>query len=1283
MKLRKLLSLALTLSLLVSVFPAVAYSEETENNAVERAESAVLDNLFLDKNATLENDGTYTIDLSAYATGTTISKTVTEGVPLDVVLVMDQSGSLVSNDKMLTGLKQSVNSFLEALRANGDEYGVDHRVAICGFASHSMQNNSGLIVDDYSYSNDTRDNAWTNTGIFVDGEFRDYGTVTYTKVTSVSISEIYTIKGKLGGSNVEEYAAVYYNSSYGAWYIISNGRLAADSGYYNINGQGIYLDDNEALLALYDVYTAKNSRNLLNNNDYAAAWEYISNGQGGINSYIETAVSHLSSNGATATFMGMKMARKMLENLPAETDGVDRKKIVIVFTDGEPGANGYAKGDAYAALAEADRIKADGTEIYTIGIYSAASANNVDTFMNYLSSNYADLTYTATPRTLDYEEYRVNPSASTNGYVGYSYSGDMYYYKGIDGQLYGLSTYFLKEGDHYCPVYIHYDVNNSKYYACYITDDGEYRIASPNEAKYYQLNTITPMSNDYYKYASDIDELSSIFETISFDMTGFTSELSLDANAVLKDVLADGFALTGNTTVTVSVVLGSMQNGTITWGDPQQVLSFDYPNETQGSGNVVVPGAADQTQMTLTAKATADGVVTVTGFNYAKAEDANQIKAQYISEGHPGSKLVVTITGVEANANATTDAMISTNKGISGIYEGAESDTDADGTRGELQATFPLPTTYLSSKVYVVDYAKPMTIEPSDFFMNQDAITLDEEGYRHYETATTEFDQTYGKVSMADGRITYQPTNMNWKGYDTFYVFGTTEDSTVTAADANRDGNMWAKVSVIPANNVYYEDTFVTNEEAGTVGILYNGDWEQVDAEGDPAEGGENAESGEDTNLGGVHGWEDTLADDTSFTDGSAYVSSTSGATATFTFTGTGVDIYSRTNDCTGIVLAMLYEGESTSPIARYSIMVDNLAASGDYFQVPTLSLCKIPLKVDGQIQKNENGETIMTVLPHSTYTVKLIVSKASASQTGQPRLLYYLDGIRVYNPIKPLEKEDETVSDAYGEAELNATFVEIRDNLLDANSFSAEGDASAGPVFIDRITSEDGSHEDGTQTIEIGTYEIFGPKNEVYLSQGQMITFAVEPQEGAHYYIGMKSLTGSPVNAALYNANGVLSQVQISHTSDLYYEVFPVAKTDASGNTIHIISVNIPAPTGFDGGEGQTGNDLLSLTKLKATGPEMTSFRFAMVRNADLLNYATMVYSTSSFNGTHPGPAEDPTVPSEPTEPSEPVEPTEPEVEIENPGKDTSENEDNLLQKLMFAMLDRIFSDLRSWFRR
>jgi hypothetical protein len=472
---------------------------------------------------------------------------------------------------------------------------------------------------------------------------------------------------------------------------------------------------------------------------------------------------------------------------------------------------------------------------------------------------------------------------------------------------------------------------------------------------------------------------------------------------------------------------------------------------------------------------------------------------------------------------------------------------------------------------------------------------------------------------------------------------------------------MWAKIKVIPANNVYYEDTFVSKENSDTAGIIYNGSWKEEGTDNDQEENAETNES-----MGGVHGWEDTLADDNGFSAGGAHMSDTVGATATFTFTGTGVDIYSRTNNTTGIVLAMLYKGTSMTDgdgnklIAEKALMVDNLAASGDYYQVPTLSLCG---------------------LEYGTYTVRIVVSKASASQTGAERFIYYLDGIRVYNPIQNLEN-DETVSDAYGESEKNANFVEIRDELLDADSFSSEDGESAGPVFIDRITDEEGNHTDNTETWEIGTYKVFGPENEVYLSAGQMIAFAVEYREGAHYYIGMKTLTGDPADVwvSTPSSGEFMDILTIGHTTDLYYEVVPVWEYDEAGNpTVGIIIVTADIINGDfamdengdyimdENGDLTYEGAILALTKLKVTGPDAQTFKFAKVSNSTLLSYANSI-------STGPDAPDD-----EEPEDSEPVVP---DVEIDNPKPEQPElDPQDIAKKRMKEMLQKIFAYLGSWF--
>ncbi len=89
MKKNKIISSLLALSLLASsmisnTFTVPVYAaEETKDNGMK-----------IDKKAKANNDGSYTITLEAYATGEKITNVVNKDVPTDIVLVIDQSGSM-------------------------------------------------------------------------------------------------------------------------------------------------------------------------------------------------------------------------------------------------------------------------------------------------------------------------------------------------------------------------------------------------------------------------------------------------------------------------------------------------------------------------------------------------------------------------------------------------------------------------------------------------------------------------------------------------------------------------------------------------------------------------------------------------------------------------------------------------------------------------------------------------------------------------------------------------------------------------------------------------------------------------------------------------------------------------------------------------------------------------------------------------------------------------------------------------------------------------------------
>ena len=123
------------------------------------------------------------------------------------------------------------------------------------------------------------------------------------------------------------------------------------------------------------------------------------------------------------------------------------------------------------------------------------------------------------------------------------------------------------------------------------------------------------------------------------------------------------------------------------------------------------------------------------------------------------------------------------------------------------------------------------------------------------------------------------------------------------------------------------------------------------------------------------------------------------------------------------------------------------------------------------------------------------------------------------------------------------------------------------GAVFIDWIQEGQGTGSDsvgeGVPSYEIGTFETYGPKNEVYLSAGQAIVLKVD--EANTYYLGMKSLTGDKVTVNVSGITGDPTTIELSHTTDMYYQIKPVDG--------YIVIQN-----------GNQDEAILSITKLRTT---------------------------------------------------------------------------------------------------
>ena len=685
-------------------------------------------------------------------------------------------------------------------------------------------------------------------------------------------------------------------------------------------------------------------------------------------------------------------------------------------------------------------------------------------------------------------------------------------------------------------------------------------------------------NNGYYKTVSATGSLVDIFEEIEDSIS--TTTVTLTDEAELRDILNTGFVLTDASEVTVQT---------------------DNYSGRDRAGNRVFAG--NPQNYNAAAINRENNTIKVSGFDFSKEYliDGDTPDDSDFTAAKQGRKLIITITNVEATDDAVTNDLISTNNAASGIYENSDTSTPF--------AVFEQPQTQLSSKAYVVDYAK----EISTADIPNSVTNLSVDGMKKFTSSVTSLNK--GENGLSYGTATadsYTPATTNWNGYDTYYAFGQWETVPEGVTTGN---NTWTKISVIPANNVYYEDDFITNESTGTVGIEYSGTWE-VD--------GTSSGNTETPNTEVHGGWQNgSLADDDKYSDGSAhYADSEEGvATATFTFTGTGVDVYSRTNMTTGYVAAQLYKGEDTSAAALSQyLVVDNHAESGDYYQIPTVSF---------------------TGLDHGTYTVKLTVAA-----TSDNRSTYYLDGIRVYNPLSSEQEADSTVSGAYDD-EVGAVFTEVRDILIDtANVDEDAGTASlSGAVFLDK------HGDDTTGTFSVGEYVEYGPKNEVYLAKGQAVAIATGSLDKIS--IGLKAPEGE-TEATVTNSVDI-SPIPIGSASDLYYQV--------TANEQGFVVVE------------NTGDNLLAITKVKTSGTgELVSFSLA-----DMLSYANEFDSLNVVDYTQEPSDEDQTV----TEPSDPSDTEEGDVVIENPSETPDQDDAAQPENPITAWFNNLINGIKNLFGR
>lgn len=554
----------------------------------------------------------------------------------------------------------------------------------------------------------------------------------------------------------------------------------------------------------------------------------------------------------------------------------------------------------------------------------------------------------------------------------------------------------------------------------------------------------------------------------------------------------------------------------------------------------------------------------------------------------------------------------------------------------------------LNDDTIVLDYGKPVeyNVRTNDNNSSQNAsvygigegsLAKDSTSANGYATLDTNVALDNGNIKInQNGVVTYTPTrymnSVDKANYAVQYQVTTDDENQPTTTKY-----AYATVNVLPATSVYYEDDFGSDDNTDSnVAIVWTGSWKKVPENSQKDNSTQDSSNGLANGGDYGYGWDSSYVDDTGFSNGSAHESSTAGSRARFTFKGTGVDVYSKTSGSVGLIRAQLYKDDSKS--AMKTVYIDNISESGDYYQIPTLSF-------DG--------------LEYGTYTVKITVLPATEKADGSAtRGTYYLDGIRVYNPLGTVGA-NSIAGKAYKEAnESNAQYIQVRKDLLDSNKVQAINTAIQGSLFIDKSANKVGDRSDS-----IGTYRDYGPKNEVYLKKDQGVAFTINGYNSNKnkVFIGLKSPTGQSVRVKVTSGSKI-DYITLSSASDLYYEIKP----DSNGN---VVIENMP--------DQNMSDNLLSITKVRITTQNSingVSANYSLTSSPELMSYVNSFDTLQEEQDTTQKDTEDTLDKGD--------------VDIDNPSDnntntDNDKQDNNNQQNQSNNIWNKIISSIKGWFRR
>ena len=477
--------------------------------------------------------------------------------------------------------------------------------------------------------------------------------------------------------------------------------------------------------------------------------------------------------------------------------------------------------------------------------------------------------------------------------------------------------------------------------------------------------------------------------------------------------------------------------------------------------------------------------------------------------------------------------------------------------------------TFNNKHTFVVDFGVPLKIKATDIGVTVPAGDS-------YWTEATCTGAVYGETKIANGEgLTYTATKP-MLGIETLNV--------TLATGTGEDDKATHTIYLVPATTVYYEQNVAT----------YSNGWE---LQGTAIAADKYQQTQKGRTPGYNFGYDSYYEANQLGANGSVEYTNTKGADATLTFKGTGMELYLRTQNANATsdpateannatdhsyMLVQVYAGDTadTNNLKRMSFVdVNNLFVAHVSDKYGYNTPC---WTVDG--------------MTYGTYTV--VVRYVKGTTYGLA-----IDGFRVTNTLNP---DNATTKDFYAAVhEDNMQTSEIRNMVLkQAEVYNlADNWYKVGNEVIDAVyDAEDAARiingavlikqnydQNGGTDVQVTSDLVnIGPKNEIYLNQGEAVVMTV-PTTYTTVQVGMRSLTGDTVK---YQINSEPTK-EMNSTVDMYYKVNLVEGKlvirNVSGGILALTKLKVT-------GAGTTTNDVSV-----ETTPEAIRYAMALMRGIDV----------------------------------------------------------------------------------